>query len=135
MMPPLLPEAFAVTCGSHLPRRSAADYRAAAAEWAETWARPGESPTVALARAVTSGSEVVDIFYRAAGVAHALDTLDLTELVPLDRPNADLRHKTWNALLQLVSPHRAPDEALQDTLQRVVCENAAARAVYLLVVQ
>ncbi len=134
-MPPLLPEAFAVSRGSHLPRRPAADYRAAAAEAAKTWAHPDESPTVALARAVTGGSEVVDIFYRAAGVAHALDTLDLTELVPHDQPNADLRHKTWAALLQLAAPHRVPGEALRDTVQRLVCENAAARAIYLLIVQ
>lgn len=135
MIPPLLPEAFAVTRGERPPAHSAAAYRAAAATWAETWARPDESQTVALARAVTNGSEVVDLFYRAAGIAHALDTLDLTELVPADQPNADLRCSTWAALLDLAAPHRAPGEQLRDTVQRLLRENVAARTVYLLILQ
>lgn len=135
MMPPLLPEAFAVTRGSHLPRHSAADYRAAAATWAESWALPNESPTVALARSVTGGCEVVAIFYRASGVAHLLDTLDLGELVRHDAPEAANRRATWAALLELVTPHRAPDEELRDTVRRLLIENVAARAVYLLLLQ
>jgi len=133
MMPPLLPEAFAVTRGSHLPRHSAAEYRAAAATWAESWALPNESPTMALARSVTGGCKVVDIFYRAASVAHALETLDLAELVPLDEPDATHRRATWAALLELVRPHRAPDEELRDTVRRLLSESVACAAIYLLI--
>lgn len=135
MMPPLLPEAFAVTRGSHLPRHSAADYRAAAVAWAESWALPNESPTVALARSVTGGCEVVCIFYRAAAIACALDSLDLGELVPLDAPDAANRRATWAALLELVAPHRAPDEQLRDAVRRLLSENVAAAALYLLLLQ
>lgn len=135
MIPALLPDAFAATRGERCPSATAAAYRDAAAAWAETWAQPGESQTVGLARAVASGSEVVDIFYRAANIAHALDTLDLTELVPADRPNAHLRHLAWAALLELVEPHRASGEELPATVRRLVGSNAAARAVYLLIIQ
>jgi hypothetical protein len=134
-MPPLLPEAFAVTRGSHLPRRSAAEYRAAAAEEAKAWAQPGDSETVALARAVTGRSEITGIFYHAAGVAHLLETLDITELVPSDRPNASLRYTTWASMLELVRPHRAPDEELRDTVRRLLNENASARALWILIVE
>ena len=135
MMPPLLPEAFAVTRGSHLPRHCAAAYRAAALAWAETGARPDESQTVALARAVTDRCEVVDIFYRAAAIAHALDTLSLDELVPIDAPDAANRLSTWAALLELVEPNRAPGERLRDAVRRLLTENVAARAIYLLILQ
>jgi len=134
-MPPLLPEAFAVTRGSHLPRRSAAEYRAAAETWAEIWARPDESQTLALARAVANRCEVVDIFYRAAAIATAIDTLSLGELVPIDAPDAANRLSTWAALLELARPHRAPDEELRDTVRRLLTENVGARAIYLLLIQ
>lgn len=134
-MPLLLPEAVAVKNGEHLPRRSAAEYRAAAAEYAESWAQPGESQTVALARAVIDRSEVVATLYRAAAIAHALDALDLGELVPPDAPQAAHRRSTWAALLELARPHRAPDEELRDTVRRLLSENVAARAIYLLLLQ
>ncbi|HKX46981.1 MAG TPA: hypothetical protein VJP77_09790 [Planctomycetota bacterium] len=133
MMPPLLPEAFAVARGSHLPRHSAAAYRAAALAWAESGALPNESQTVALARAVTGGCEVVDIFYRAAAISHALETLDLSELVPTDAPDAANRLSAWASLLELVEPNRAPGERLRDTVRRLLSDNVAARALYLLI--
>jgi hypothetical protein len=135
VIPPLLPEAFSVTRGSHLPRRSAADYRAAAATWAETWARPDESPTVALARAVTSGSEVVDIFYRAAAIACALDALSIDELVPPDAPDAHNRRAAWASLLDLCEPHRRDGEQLRDTLRRLLGSSLAVRCCFLLILQ
>src|SRR5262245_20479375 len=135
MIPPLLPEAVAVTNGERTPIHSAADFRAAAATFAETWAQPGESQTVALARAVVGGSEVVATLYRAAAVAHLLDTLDITELVPSDQLNASLRYVAWAALIELAGPHRKPDEELRDTVRRLLSTNAAARAVYLLILQ
>lgn len=135
MIPPLLPEAVAVTRGEFQPTRPAADYRAAAAEAAKTWAQPGDSETVALARAVVGGSEVVATLYRAAGVAHLLETLDITELVPSDQPNARLRYLTWAALVALARPHRASDEELRDAVRRLLNENVACRAIYLLLLQ
>jgi len=135
MMPALLPDAFAATRGERCPSASAAAYRDAAAAWAETWAQPGDSQTVGLARAVASGSEVVDIFYRAAGIAHALDTLDLAELVPADQPHAEARHGAWAALLELAAPHGRPGESLPSTVRRLVGSNAAARAAYLLIIR
>jgi hypothetical protein len=135
VIPSLLPEAVAVTRGEFSPMRPAADYRAAAVEAAKSWAQPGDSETVALARAVVGGSEIVATLYRAAGVAHLLETLDITELVPSEQSNASLRYTTWAALLELARPHRAPDEELRDTVRRLLSENVAARAVYLLILQ
>jgi len=135
VIPALLPDAFAATRGECCPNASAAAYRDAAAAWAETWARPGESQTLGFLRAVANGSEVVDIFYRAAGIAHALDTLDLAELVPADQPAAYLRYLTWARLLDLAASHRAPDERLPATVRRLVDSNADARAAYLLIIR
>lgn len=135
MIPALLPDAFAATRGECCPNASAAAYRDAAAAWAETWAQPGESQTLGFLRAVANGSEVVDIFYRAASIAHALDTLDLTELIPLDRPDAYLRYIHWARLLDLAASHRAPDEELPSTIRRLVGSNADVRAAYLLIIQ
>ncbi|MCK6445976.1 MAG: hypothetical protein L6Q99_06245 [Planctomycetes bacterium] len=134
-IPPLFPEAVAVTRGEFQPTRPADDYRAAAVEAAKSWAQPGDSETVALARAVVGGSEVVSTLYRAAGVAHLLETLDITELVPSDQPNARLRYLTWAAFLELVRPHRAQDEDYTDTVRRLLNGNVAARAIYLLLLQ
>ena len=79
--------------------------------------------------------DIVATLYRAAGVAHLLETLDITELVPSDQPSASLRYTTWAAMLELAQPHRAPDEELRDTVRRLLSENVAARAIYLLILQ
>ena len=131
----LLADAFQVSTGERPPAHSAAAYRDAAAAWAETCADEGESPTVALARLVTRSSLAVNACYRAAAIAHALDALDLTELVPADAPDAAARRAAWADLLRLVEPHALPGELLPSTLRRVLGENLAARALWILLLQ
>ena len=134
-MSSILVEAAETARGERAPAHSAAAYRDAALAWAARQARPEESPTVALARLCASGSMVVDLCYRAAAIAHALDTLDLGELVPLDAPDAANRLATWAALLELVEPHRAPGEHLNATLRRLLGANLAVRVTFLLLLQ
>lgn len=121
--------------GERAPAHSAAAYRAAALSWAYRQTRPKETPTVALARLCATGSMVVDYCYRAAAIAHALDTLDLAELVPHDAPDAANRLATWAALLDLAEPHRAPGERLNATVRRLLGHNFAVRVLFLLILQ
>jgi hypothetical protein len=134
-MSSILVEAAETARGERAPAHSAAAYRDAALAWAARQARPEESPTVALARLCATGSMVVDLCYRAAAIAHSLDTLDLGELVPPDAPDATNRREAWNALLQLVEPHRAPDEPLNAALRRLLGQNLAVRVTFLLILQ
>ena len=134
-MSSILVDAAETARGERAPAHSAAAYRDAALAWASRQARPEESPTVALARLCATGSMVVDLCYRAAAIAHALDTLSLDELVPNDAPHADHRLATWAALLELVEPHRAPGERLSATLRRLLGENLAVRVTFLLILQ
>ncbi|MCK6570167.1 hypothetical protein L6V77_03550 [Myxococcota bacterium] len=134
-MSSILVEAAETARGERAPAHSAAAYRDAAIAWASRQARPEESPTVALARLCATGSMVVDLCYRAAAIAHALDTLDLGELVPPDAPDAANRLSTWAALLSLVEPHRALGERLNATLRRLLGENLAVRVTFLLILQ
>lgn len=131
----LLADAAMVARGERPPSASAAAYRSVALAWAETCADTDESPTVALARLVASGSPVVGDLYRAAAIAHALDALDLTELVPRDAPQASNRLAAWVGLLDLAAPHRAPDESLSATVRRLLGENVAVRALFVLILQ
>lgn len=78
---------------------------------------------------------MVGDLYRAAAVAHALDELDLTELVPSDAPQSANRLATWAGLLALAAPHRAPDEPLSATVRRLLGENMAVRAIFILILQ
>jgi hypothetical protein len=128
---PLLCDVVAVARGEVPPAHSAAAYRDAAARWAETAANPDESPTVALARLCASGSPVVAALYRAAAIATALETLDITDLVPTDERHAALRRAAWAGLLDLAEPHRRADETLRATVRRLLGENLAARAIFL----
>lgn len=134
-MSSILVDAAETARGERTPAHSAAAYRDAALAWASRQARPEESPTVALARLCATGSMVVDLCYRAAAIAHALDTLDLGELVPPDAPHAANRRAAWAALLELVEPHRAPDEQLNTALRRLVGQNLALRCCFLLILQ
>lgn len=134
-MSSVLVEAAEIARGERAPAHSAAAYRDAALAWASRQARPDESPTLALARLCATGSMVVDLCYRAAAIAHALDTLDLGELVPPDAPHAVNRRAAWAALLELVEPHRAPGEPLNVALRRLLHANLAVRVTFLLVLQ
>lgn len=131
----LVADAAQVARGQRPPAASAVAYRAAALAWAERCADEDESPTVALARLCAKGSTVVSDLYRAAAIAHALDALDLTELVPTEAHQAANRLATWAALLELVAPHRAPDEPLSTTVRRLLGENLAVRALFILILQ
>jgi len=131
----LIADAALVARGECAPTASAAAYRAAALSWAETCAHEDETPTVALARLCASGSGIVGNLYRAAAIAHAIDALDLTELVPLDAPQASNRHAAWVGLLDLVAPHRAPLEPLSATVRRLLGTNMAVRALFVLILQ
>lgn len=134
-MSSILVEAAETARGERAPAHSAAAYRAAALSWASRQARPEESPTVALARLCATGSMVVDLCYRAAAIAHALDTLDLGELVPPDAPDAANRLATWASLLDLADAHRAPGERLNATVRRLLGANLAVRVLFLLILQ
>lgn len=83
-MSELVAEAVSVAQGACPPAHSPAAYVDAAALWAESCADEGESPTVALARLVASGSVEVDACYRASAIASLLDNLDPDELLPRD---------------------------------------------------
>ncbi len=131
----ILVDAAEAARGERAPAHSAAAYRATALAWAERCAQPNESPTVALARLCACGSGVVGDLYRAAAIAHALDALDLAELVPPDAPQAANRLATWAGLLDLAAPHRAPGEPLSATVRRLLAENMAVRALFLLILQ
>ena len=134
-MSSILVDAAETARGERAPAHSAAAYRDAALAWASRQARPDESPTVALARLCATGSTVVDSCYRAAAIAHALDTLDLSELVPFDAPDAALRRAAWADLLQLVAPHRASDEPLNVAVRRLLGANLAVRVLFVLLLQ
>lgn len=131
----LIADAALVARGECAPTASAAAYRAAALSWAETCAHEDETPTVALARLCASGSGIVGDLYRAAAIAHALDELDITELVPRDAHQAYNRLATWSGLLQLVAPHREPLERLSATVRRRLGTNMAVRALFVLILQ
>jgi hypothetical protein len=134
-MSSILVEAAETARGERAPAHSAAAYRDAALAWASRQARPEESPTVALARLCATGSMVVDLCYRAAAIATALDSLSLDDLVPPDAPDAANRRATWAALLELVEPHRAPDEPFNATVRRLLGANLAVRVTFLLILQ
>lgn len=131
----ILIDAAEVARGARPPTHSAAAYRAAALGWAERVADEDESPTVSLARLCATGSPIVRDLYRAASIAHALDTLDLGELVPTEAHQADNRLATWTALLDLAAPHRLPNETLSAAVRRLLGENLAARALFILILQ
>jgi hypothetical protein len=131
----ILADAAQVARGERPPTAPAAAYRAAALAWAERCADEGESPTVALARLCAKGSPIVSDLYRAAAIAHALDALDLTELVPPEAHEAANRLATWAALLELVAPLRATNEHLNATVRRLLGENLAVRALFILILQ
>ena len=134
-MSSILVDAAETARGERAPAHSAAAYRAAALSWAARQARPDESPTLALARLCASGSMVVDHCYRAAAIAHALDTLELDELVPFDAPDAANRRAAWGDLLLLIAPHRALGEPLAATFRRLLGSNLAVRVAFLLILQ
>jgi hypothetical protein len=134
-MSSILLDAAETARGERAPTHAASEYRAAALAWASRQARPDEDATAALARLCATGSMVVESCYRAAAIAHALDTLDLGELVPLDAPHAALRRAAWASLLELVEPHRAPDEPLNSALRRLLGANLALRCCFLLLLQ
>jgi hypothetical protein len=131
----LLADALRVSRGECPPAHPRAAYLAAAASWAECCAGDEESPTVALARLVANGSLTVDACYRAAAITRLLDGLDPSELMPAGAPGADARRDTWADLLRLLAPHARAGEALPATLRRMLGENVAALAVWLLLLQ
>ncbi len=131
----LIADAALVARGECAPAASARAYRAAALAWAETCANEDETPTVALARLCANGSGIVGDLYRAASIAHAIDALDLTELVPRDAHQAYNRLTAWSDLLRLVAPHRAPLEPLSATVRRLLGNNMAVRALFVLILQ
>lgn len=131
----ILVDAAETARGERAPTHAASEYRAVALAWAARQARPEESPTVALARLCATGSMVVGDLYRAAAIAHALDTLDFGELVPPDAPDAANRLATWAALLDLADAHRAPGERLNATLRRLLGANLAVRVLFILLLQ
>jgi hypothetical protein len=131
----ILVEAAETARGEHAPAHSADAYRAAALAWASRQTRTEESSTVALARLCATGSMVVDHCYRAAAIATAVDTLDLSELVPIDAPDAANRLATWASLLDLCDAHRAPCENLNAAVRRLLRVNLAVRVVFILILQ
>ncbi len=87
------------------------------------------------ARLAASRSLGLEILYRAAAIARALDDLDPSDLIPMDEPDADARRIAWADLLRLVEPHALPGEPLPSTLRRMLRDNLAARSIYLLILQ
>ena len=131
----MLSEALSVARGECPPRHSGPEYLAETLRWAERQGRAGESATVTFARLAACGSVGLEVLYRAAAIARALDDLDPSELIPGDEPDATTRRAAWHDLLLLVEPHALPGETLPSTLRRVLGENLAARAIYLLILQ
>ena len=84
------------------------------------------------ARLAASRSLGLEVLYRAAAIAKALDDLDPSDLIPAD---ADTRRIAWADLLRLVEPHALPGEALPSTLRRMLRDNLACRALWLLLLQ
>lgn len=134
-MSELVSEAVSVAQGACPPAHSAAVYIDASLDWATSQAQPGESQEVALARLCAAGSVVIGACYRAAAIASLLDDLDITDLVPNDAPDAETRRLAWAGLLRLIEPHALPNELLAATFRRVLSENLAVRAMYLLLLQ
>lgn len=131
----LLSEAFSVAEGACPPAHPRRAYLDAAVVWATSQARPGESQDVALARLCASGSVVVGACYRAAAIASLLDDLDPDELLPEDAPDVGAYRRAWADFLKLIAPHGRPGEPLPTTLRRLLGENVAACAMYVLLLQ
>jgi len=87
---------------------------------------------VTFARLAASRSLGLEILYRAAAIAKALDDLDPSDLIPAD---ADARRVAWDDLLCLVDPHGLPGETPPSTLRRMLRDNLACRALWLLLLQ
>lgn len=128
----MLSEALSVARGKAPPRHSRAEYLSEALRWAARQEQTGETPPVTFARLAASRSLGLEILYRAAAIAKALDDLDPSDLIPAD---ADARRIAWDDLLRLVEPHALPGEPLPRTLRRMLRDNLACRALWLLLLQ
>ncbi len=128
----MIAEAIAVAAGECPPRHSSRDYLAEAERWAARQGRAGETTTESFARLTVTRSPAVDVLYRAAACARALDDLDASELIPSDAPAP---RAAWTDLLALVAPHARPGETLPETLRRMLRDNLAARALWILLLQ
>ena len=131
----MLSEALAVTRGECPPRRPRSEYLSEALRWAARQEQRGETPTETFAHLAASRSLGLEVLYRAAAIARALDDLDPSDLIPMDEPDADVRRLAWADLLRLVEPHALPGEPLSSTLRRMLRDNLAARSIYLLILQ
>lgn len=131
----MLSEALSVARGESPPRHSRSEYLSEAVRWAARQEQAGETPPVTFARLAASRSVGLEVLYRAAAIARALDDLDPSDLIPVDEPDADARRIAWADLLRLVEPHGLPSETLPSTLRRMLRENLAARSIYLLILQ
>lgn len=125
-------EAIGVARGECPPHHSEREYLAEVERWAARHRRAEETPTDALTRLTVGRAPAVEVLYRAAAIARALDDLDPTDLIPSD---AAERRAAWADLLRLIEPHAFAGESLSRTLRRLLRDNLAARALWLLILQ
>jgi hypothetical protein len=134
-MSSLMSEAVSVARGEAPPRHSEREYVAEAVRWAARQGRADETPTETFARLAAARCVAVDVCYRAAAIARAFDDLDPRDLIPSDAPDAAERRAAWTDLLRLIEPHAFAGEPLSRTLRRLLRDNLAARALWLLILQ
>lgn len=134
-MSALMGEAISVARGEAPPRHSEREYVSEALRWAAGQRRAEETPTETFARLAAARCVAVDVCYRAAAIARAFDDLDPSDLIPSDAPDAPTRRAAWDDLLRLIEPHAFASEPLPRTLRRLLRDNLAARALWLLILQ
>lgn len=134
-MSALMSEAISVARGECPPRHSEREYLVEVERWAARQRQAEETPTETFARLAAARCVAVDVLYRAAAIARAFDDLDPTDLIPSDDPDACERRAAWDDLLRLIEPHAFASEPLPRTLRRLLRDNIAARALWLLILQ
>lgn len=123
-------EAVSVAFGERPPRHSAREYLAEAARWATRHAHPDETHTETLARLCVVRETGLNLLYRAATIARAWAG-DSSELVN----GEPARGQVWHDLLVLANGERRKREKLRDALERLLTNNTAAAAAYLLILR
>ncbi|MCY2961814.1 MAG: hypothetical protein NTY35_16780 [Planctomycetota bacterium] len=128
----LTSEAISVAQGLCPPAHSPEDFLDEASRWVSRHVRPNETHTDAFVRLCADRDPALNVFYKAASIARAWAG-DPSEL--LSRDPMETRARAWRDLLRLAEREQRADEDLRAALTRLLTENTAAAAAYLLILQ